>query len=162
MIDSEADALTDLAIGVERRMPQVSELLLREIGRATIHKERHVPRDVVTMNSEVDFVDAANGAVRSVRLVYPSDADIATGRISILTPVGAGLIGLRTGSAILWPTATGRNARSPSVQSCSRRARLDLPGAKQPPDFSDGCDAPLPTALKIRRRATGSRSVRPC
>ena len=108
MIDREADALTDLAIGVERRMPQVSELLLREIGRATIHKERHVPRDVVTMNSEVDFVDAANGAVRSVRLVYPSDADISTGRISILTPVGAGLIGLRTGSAILWPDRDGQ------------------------------------------------------
>lgn len=108
MIDSEADALTDLAIGVEKRMPQVSELLLREIGRATIHKERHVPRDVVTMNSEVDFVDAANGSVRSVRLVYPSDADIATGRISILTPVGAGLIGLRAGSAILWPDRDGQ------------------------------------------------------
>ena len=108
MIDSEADALTDLAIGVEKRMPQVSELLLREIGRATIHKERHVPRDVVTMNSEVDFVDAASGAVRSVRLVYPSDADIATGRISILTPVGAGLIGMRAGSAILWPDRDGQ------------------------------------------------------
>lgn len=108
MIDREADALTDLAIGVEKRMPQVSELLLREIGRATIHKERHLPRDVVTMNSEVDFVDAASGAVRSVRLVYPSDADISTGRISILTPVGAGLIGLRTGSAILWPDRDGQ------------------------------------------------------
>ncbi|MBL0915978.1 MAG: nucleoside diphosphate kinase regulator [Sphingopyxis sp.] len=108
MIDSEADALTDLAIGIEKRMPQVSELLMREIGRATIHKERHVPRDVVTMNSEVDFVDAASGAVRSVRLVYPSDADISTGRISILTPVGAGLIGLRTGSAILWPDRDGQ------------------------------------------------------
>lgn len=108
MIDSEADALTDLAIGVEKRMPQVSALLLREIGRATIHKERHVPRDVVTMNSEVDFVDAASGAVRSVRLVYPSDADIATGRVSILTPVGAGLIGMRAGSAILWPDRDGQ------------------------------------------------------
>ena len=107
MIDSEADALTDLALGIEKRMPQVSELLMREIGRATVHKERHVPRDVVTMNSEVDFVDEASGAVRSVRLVYPSDADIASGRISILTPIGAGLIGMRAGSAILWPDRDG-------------------------------------------------------
>lgn len=108
MIDSEADALTDLAIGIEKRMPQVSELLLREIGRATIHKERHIPRDVVTMNSEVDFIDETSGSVRSVRLVYPSDADIATGRISVLTPVGAGLIGMRAGSAILWPDREGQ------------------------------------------------------
>ena len=65
-------------------------------------------REDVKVHSEVDFVDAANGAVRSVRLVYPSDADIATGRISILTPVGAGLIGLRAGSAILWPDRDGQ------------------------------------------------------
>lgn len=108
MIDSEADALTDLAIGVEKRMPQVSQLLLREIGRATIHKERHIPRDVVTMNSEVDFIDETSGTIRSVRLVYPSDADIAAGRISILTPVGAGLIGMRAGNAILWPDRDGQ------------------------------------------------------
>ncbi|PZQ23244.1 MAG: nucleoside diphosphate kinase regulator [Sphingopyxis macrogoltabida] len=108
MIDTEADALTDLAIGAERRMPQVSALLLREVSRATMHKARHVPRDVVTMMSEVDFIDEASGTLRSVQLVYPSDADIATGRISILTPVGAGLIGMRAGQSILWPDRDGQ------------------------------------------------------
>lgn len=122
MIDAEADALTDLAIGVEKRMPQVSDLLMREIGRATIHQLRHIPRDVVTMNSEVDFVDEANGQVRSIRLVYPSDADIASGRISILTPIGAGLIGMRAGNAILWPDRDG-NERALTIQAVMQPPR---------------------------------------
>lgn len=108
MIDSEADALTHLAVGIEKRMPQVSALLIEEISRATIHKASRIPRDVITMTSEVDFVDEANGAKRTVRLVYPQDADIAAGRISILTPIGAGLIGLRAGQSIRWPDRDGR------------------------------------------------------
>ena len=108
MIDSEADALTDLALGVEERLPQVSEMLLKEIARAHIHSAKTIPADVVTMQSTVEFTDGATGARRVVRLVYPKDADIADGRISILTPVGAGLIGLREGQAILWPDRGGK------------------------------------------------------
>ena len=33
LIDSEADALTNLAYSVEERLPQVSELLIGEISR---------------------------------------------------------------------------------------------------------------------------------
>ncbi len=111
MIDHEADSLTDLALGVQERLPQVSELLLEEIGRAKIHTEAKVPADVVTMNAEVEFVDEASGASRVVHLVYPRHADISANRISILTPVGAGLIGLREGQSILWPDREGRERR---------------------------------------------------
>ena len=106
MIDAEAETLADLALSIERRMPAVSALLLREAGRARLHKPANIPADVVTMGSVVTFVDAASGAPRTVTLVYPSDADIAEGRISILTPVGAALIGLRAGQSILWPDRT--------------------------------------------------------
>lgn len=111
MIDTEADALTTLAIGVEDRLPQVAELLLGEIARATVHKAAHMPRDVVTMNATVAFTDEANGADRTVQLVYPAQADIAASRISILTPIGAGLIGLREGQSILWPDREGHERR---------------------------------------------------
>ena len=75
MIDVEADALAELAVSVEKRMPDVAALLTEEISRATIHEARDMPRDIVTMASRVDFFDEANGAVRSVELVYPQDAD---------------------------------------------------------------------------------------
>ncbi|HEX7872240.1 MAG TPA: nucleoside diphosphate kinase regulator [Sphingobium sp.] len=119
MIDSEADALTDLAISVEDRLPQVSELLLTEIGRATVQPAAKITDDVVTMHATVDFTDEATGASRTVQLVYPGDADIEAGRISILTPVGAGLIGLRTGQSILWPDRNGR-ARALTIERVRR------------------------------------------
>lgn len=111
MIDSEADTLTDLAIARQERTPQVSDLLLEEIGRAKIYVAAKIPADVVTMGSTVAFVDDANGASRTVQLVYPADADISAGRISILTPVGAGLIGMREGQDILWPDREGHERK---------------------------------------------------
>jgi len=103
MIDMEAETLTDLALSVERRMPAVSALLLREAERARLHSAATIPADVVTMGSAVEFLDDSSDGPRTVTLVYPGDADISEGRISILTPVGAALIGLRAGQSILWP-----------------------------------------------------------
>lgn len=111
MIDTEADALAALAIGAGARSPEVSALLLTEIDRAIIHDRDHLPAGTVVMNSQVEFVDEAAGTARTVELVYPAQADIAQGRISILTPVGAGLIGLRTGQSILWPDRDGHERR---------------------------------------------------
>lgn len=108
LLEAEADALTNLALSAADRLPQISELLLHEIGRATIHSPDTIARDVVTMHATIDFIDEASGARRSVELVYPKDADISAGRISIMTPIGAGLIGLREGQSILWPDRDGR------------------------------------------------------
>lgn len=107
MIDTEAEALAELAVSVEDRLPDVSELLLEEIERATLHSARRVPADTVTMHSTVDFVDEGSGVSRTVQLVYPGEADIGAGRVSILTHIGAGLIGLREGQSILWPGRDG-------------------------------------------------------
>lgn len=107
MIDTEADALTHLAIAAEERLPQVSAMLLDEIARATIHKAGRIAANVVTMHAMVRFVDEASGKEHRYQLVYPKEADISAGRISIMTPVGAGLIGLREGQSILWPDREG-------------------------------------------------------
>ena len=111
MIDSEADTLTTLALGAESRVPEVAEMLLNEIERATIVSEKRISPDVVTMRSVVEFIDEASGADRTVQLVYPREADISAGRISILTPIGAGLIGMKTGQSILWPDRDGRERK---------------------------------------------------
>ncbi|WP_338425590.1 nucleoside diphosphate kinase regulator [Sphingopyxis kveilinensis] len=111
MIDREADRLTQLALSKEEDLPQVCGLLLREINRATIRTAARFPSGIVTMHSRVTFVDAATGAERTVELVYPGEADISAGRISILTPVGAGLIGLSEGQSILWPDRDGHERK---------------------------------------------------
>lgn len=111
MIDVEADRLTELALGKEEQLPEVCRLLLQEINRATIRTAGRFPPDIVTMQSRVTFVDEGTGAERTVELVYPGEADISAGRISILTPVGAGLIGLREGQSILWPDREGHERK---------------------------------------------------
>jgi regulator of nucleoside diphosphate kinase len=83
--------------------------LLEELERARVRPDHHVPADVVGMNSTVDFLDEARGAIRTVRLVYPAQADIEAGKVSVLTPIGAALIGLKEGQSIRWPDREGRS-----------------------------------------------------
>lgn len=81
--------------------------LLHELERARIVPDHAVPDDVVRMCSIVRF-RTNGGGERTVELVYPKDADIEAGRVSVLTPVGTALIGLRRGQSITWLTRDGR------------------------------------------------------
>ena len=76
--------------------------LQQELDRAIVVSSEAVPRDVVTMNSHVVYVDETTGERRSVRIVYPAEADASDGRISVLAPVGAALLGLALGQSIEW------------------------------------------------------------
>jgi regulator of nucleoside diphosphate kinase len=109
LVDTECDALSELALSAEHLHPQSSAMLLAEIDRAELRASGDLPDRTVRMQSRVDFVDDSTGARRTVQLVYPRDADIAAGRISILTPIGAGLIGMVAGSSIRWPDRDGSN-----------------------------------------------------
>lgn len=83
-----------------------SDELLYELDRAIIVPDGFVPHDVVQMGSTVSF--RSQNETRTVQLVYPKDADISEGKVSILTPVGTALIGLRTGQSITWRTRGDR------------------------------------------------------
>jgi len=109
MIDEDCDIIASLALSIERRLPDLSKLLLDEIDHAEIHARDALPPEVVALGSEVEFLDVDTGATRQVRLVLPVEADIEAGRVSILTSVGAGLIGLGKGQSIDWPRPDGRS-----------------------------------------------------
>jgi regulator of nucleoside diphosphate kinase len=109
LIDSEADILSELALQAQSHSPQVSELLLQEIERAKLCERDKVAADVVTMMSHVEFIDEGASAGHKVPLVYPKDADAEAHRISILRPIGAGLIGTRVGQSISWPNRSGES-----------------------------------------------------
>ena len=108
LAESEAERLSTLATQMEQSSPLAAELLLDEIERAEVRPDADVPATVVRMGSHVEFLDEAHDSRRTVQLVWPSEADIGAGRISILTPVGAGLIGLAEGAVILWPDRAGQ------------------------------------------------------
>lgn len=108
---TDADRLADLATRLETSNEALADLLMGEIERADVREDKDVPAKIVRMHSIVEFVDEAHGAARSIQLVYPSEADIAADRVSVLTPVGAGLIGLAPGQTIVWPDREGRTRR---------------------------------------------------
>jgi regulator of nucleoside diphosphate kinase len=89
----------------------IAAQLEQELLRAELREPAEVPADVVTMNSEVVCADESAGTERRLRLVYPRDADAASGRISVLAPVGAALLGLSVGQSIDWPLPGGRRTR---------------------------------------------------
>ena len=100
-----------LAEVTTRRNPLVARLLLEEADRAEVVPADERPPGVVGVGSFVTFRDATTGEARTVQLVLPGAADIAEGRISVLSLVGAGLIGLSEGQSIDWPTQDGRLRR---------------------------------------------------
>ena len=111
LLAAESDLVATLALNIEHRQPVVAAMLLEEIERAELHAPETLPPDAVRIGSDVEFVDDKSHQLRKVRLVLPIDANIAEGRISILTPMGAALYGLRAGSAINWPDLDGNDRR---------------------------------------------------
>ncbi len=124
VIDDEYDAIAELAMRLESSQPELARRLLAELARAEVHAADDMPTDVVTLGARIDFIDEGSGARRTIQLVLPPDADIAAGRVSILTPVGAGLIGLSAGGEILWPDRDGhdRTLRIISVTPAGRES----------------------------------------
>ena len=111
VLAQESDLVASLALTVEHRQPVVAAMLLEEIERAELHEPNTIPADAVRIGSAISFIDERTGHMRNVQLVMPVDADIEQGRISILTPVGAALYGLRAGDAIDWPDLDGKERR---------------------------------------------------
>lgn len=104
--EREYETLSALAAAAVQRMPEVAEALRLELDRATVVESEAVPPGIVRLGSRVTYL--AEGAERQVTLVMPSEADISAGRVSILTPIGAALIGLSAGQTIAWTSRDGR------------------------------------------------------
>ena len=89
----------------------VAARLEEELARAELRAPGDMPADVVTMHSVVSFVDEQSGATHDARLVYPRESGSRPGDVSILSPVGAALLGLSIGQTIEWPLPGGRTTR---------------------------------------------------
>lgn len=74
---------------------------------ADIVPSRQIPPDVVTMYSQVLLLDLTTGQRSKLTVCYPQDAEPAAGFVSVLSPVGAGLLGRKLGSVFRWRMPTG-------------------------------------------------------
>jgi regulator of nucleoside diphosphate kinase len=82
--------------------------LKEELDRAHIVLPKDIPPDTVTMNSRVRLSDVSKAGELVYTLVFPRDADAATGSISVLAPVGTAILGCRVGDIIEWQVPAGK------------------------------------------------------
>ncbi|MFO1079904.1 MAG: nucleoside diphosphate kinase regulator [Reyranellaceae bacterium] len=107
---ADHERLTDLATASLERLPEVAQELLSEMDRAKVVEPEKLPGNVVRMGSTVTFA-SDDGQVRTLTLVYPADESLDAHRLSVMTPVGAALIGLAEGQSIRWTARDGRAHR---------------------------------------------------
>lgn len=81
--------------------------LEEELGKAAVVDSKDIPEDIITMNSKVRLKDLETHEETELSLVFPQDADINEGRISILAPIGTGMLGYRVGDTIEWEVPAG-------------------------------------------------------
>jgi len=118
--------LTVLAMDALNRAPDVATELIAEMERARVVEE--VPPSVVQMGSIVTYRDDENRE-RRVQLVFPGQADIGAGKISILTPIGTALIGLSEGQSIAWTARDGKVRRLTVIKVENPPKEDDLDGS---------------------------------
>lgn len=89
--------------------PQAEELG-DVIDNADVVRAQEVGPEVVTMYTQVRVADGPDAAERTITLVYPQDADAAQGKISVLSPIGTGLLGLSIGDVARWHGVDGKES----------------------------------------------------
>jgi len=85
--------------------------LRAELERAIVVPSDALPSGVVSMYSRVRYHDEHAGVTRQIEIVLPEDADVEKGKVSVLAPVGAALLGLETGQIIDWRFPAGEVRR---------------------------------------------------
>ena len=133
---SDHARLSALASTVAERNPEASDELLAELERARIVADGWVSAGTVQMGSTVTF-KPDTGDAKTVTLVFPGDADISEGKVSILTPIGTALIGLSAGQSMMWTARDGR------------RHELLVLDVSQPAPEGDMADRRVPASSTI-------------
>ena len=102
--------LEDLLMEVEASDPRKHgdlKALTEELHRAVIVDPKDVFSDVITMNSHAEMRDLESGETVAFTLVFPTEANIDEEKISVLAPIGAGMLGYRVGDEFKWNVPGG-------------------------------------------------------
>jgi len=81
--------------------------LQEELDRAKIVASSDIPKDVITMNSQVCLIDQNTQKEEILTLVFPQEANISQGKISVLAPIGTAMLGYRVGEVFQWKVPAG-------------------------------------------------------
>jgi regulator of nucleoside diphosphate kinase len=90
-----------------------------------------MPPNVVTIGNAATYRDETTGREQTVTLVLPGEADIALGRVSVLTPIGVALLGLAEGASLSWDTRQGETRRLTVTHVVPAVARDSTPAKRR-------------------------------
>lgn len=99
--------LIEEARRLDRRGNEYLDSLDAELARGTVVTPAEVPADVITMNSKIHLEDLDTHEEMIYTLVFPSQADITQGKISVLAPIGTAMLGYRVGDTFTWQVPDG-------------------------------------------------------
>ncbi len=100
------DLLAVMAVSDPRARRDLNALV-EEVKRAEIVDPNDVPADVITMNSRAEMLDLDTREALTFTLVFPDKANVEAGKISVLAPIGAGMLGYRVGDEFEWQVPAG-------------------------------------------------------
>ncbi|EMI20966.1 GreA/GreB family elongation factor [Rhodopirellula maiorica SM1] len=78
-----------------------------KLNVAEIVDSREIPADVVSMDSIIQLRNRNTDKLETYTLVYPEEAHIATGKLSVLSPIGTAILGCRVGDCVHWNIPSG-------------------------------------------------------
>ncbi len=78
-----------------------------ELEQARVVSEDEVTSDVVTLQSQVRVRDHETGVASDYTVVTPAQADVKSGHVSVLAPLGTALLGYREGDEVEWQMPGG-------------------------------------------------------
>ena len=81
---------------------------MHEINRAIVVAPQDIPGDVVTMNSTVSLEDLDTREDELFTLVFPENADLSQGKLSVFAPIGTALLGYKVGDIFEWEVPDGK------------------------------------------------------
>lgn len=102
------ELLLDIMNSVPQNRRDDLSCLEHELETCKVVAPDEMPGNVVTLNSRVKYVDLDTSQERIVTLVFPSNADLSAGRISVTTPMGAAIFGYAEGDVVGWRVYSGR------------------------------------------------------
>ena len=178
--------LEDLLVEVQASDPRKHgdlKALTQELRRAVIVDPKDVFSDVITMNSRAEMRDLESGETVAFTLVFPSEANIDEEKISVLAPIGAGMLGYRVDGEFEWnvpgglrrmkvtkveyqPEAAGDFDRSAEFQRGAERSRgPDMAISKKNPVIepsNEPANAHIPSSsLRLRAQISVRNGISP-
>jgi regulator of nucleoside diphosphate kinase len=107
--EADFDRLNGLVASRQGRVVygSLAEHLRYELGRGKVVPPTRVSKDLVTMNSRVRIRDIKSDHPETYTLVFPHEANISTGLLSVLAPLGTALLGAKLGDIIELETPGG-------------------------------------------------------